>query len=194
MYCQECGKESQPGEVICSSCGGALTDAELDLPEVVAFPNSGEAHGGGTPNIFDTSAPLAPPREGAEGGTGAPMMPVAPPLPQAPSIGGATQGARLEVTVGGLTGAFAISRPVTMIGRADPASGHRPDIDLSMDAAVSRRHAEIRGGPGGYRIFDLGSTNGTIVNGSQIPRQQEVPLKDSDEIRVGENCKLVFRL
>ena len=197
MYCQECGKESQPGEVICSSCGGALTDAELDLPEVVAFPGSGsnQAQGDSAPNILDTSAaPLAPPRGALEGGTAAPMMPVAPPLPQAPSIGGAAQGARLEAMVGGLTGAFPLNRAVILIGRADPAAGYRPDIDLSMDPAVSRRHAEIRGGPAGYRIFDLGSTNGTIVNGSQIPRQQEVPLRDGDEIRVGENCKLVFRL
>jgi hypothetical protein len=194
MYCQECGKESQPGEVICSSCGGALTDAELDLPEVVAFPNS-TRQGNSAQSILDAPAtPLAPPPTVEEGAVAGPTMPVAPPLPEALVIDGTAQGPRLEVTVGGLAGAFTLSRPVTAIGRPDPASGHRPDIDLSMDAAVSRRHAEIRGGSGGYRIFDLGSTNGTIVNGSQIPRQQEVPLKDGDEIRVGENCKLVFRV
>jgi hypothetical protein len=182
MYCQECGKESQPGEVICSSCGGALTDAELDLPEVVAFPGAAgdAAHPSAAPNILDTSAE--------------PLMPLAPPLPEAANIGAVSQSPHLEVAVGGLTGTFPLNRAVILIGRADPTTGHRPDVDLSMDAAVSRRHAEIRGGPGSYRIFDLGSTNGTVVNGAQIPRQQEVPLKDGDEIRVGENCKLTFRL
>lgn len=180
MYCQECGRESHPGEVICSSCGGALTDAELDLPEVEAFPISAPPHA-------DTE------EEGANEAAADRRMPVAPaaPQPQQPS---AIQGPRLEVAVGSLTGSYALNPQVTTIGRADPAAGYRPDVDLSMDAAVSRRHAEIRRTASGYAISDLGSTNGTVVNGRPIPRHQEVPLADGDEIRLGENCKLTVRL
>jgi len=191
MYCQECGKESQAGEAICSACGGALTDAELDLPEVAAFPV----------NMPSTLEPAAPAE--AESST-APRMPLAPPLPEAASMPvaptpqaatpAAAQGPRLATTVGNLTGSFALNPGVTSIGRADPAAGIRPDVDLSMDVAVSRRHAEIRRSAAGYVIFDLGSTNGTVVNGRTIPRHQEVPLADGDEIRLGENCKLTVRL
>jgi pSer/pThr/pTyr-binding forkhead associated (FHA) protein len=120
-------------------------------------------------------------------------------MPTAPSPAGgappaAVSGPRLEITIGGLSGSFPLQREVVAIGRPDAPSGHRPEVDLGMDPAVSRRHAEIRHASTGYRIIDLGSTNGTVVNGQQIPRQQEVPLADGDEIRIGENCKLTLRL
>ena len=190
MYCQECGKEAQTGEAICSACGGALSDAELDLPEVTAFPVSAPPEAEEAPEELELATPA--------------RMPTAPPAREgAPSAepGGATgartqpeSGPRLEITVGNLTGSQSLAREVTTIGRADPASGHQPDVDLSMDTAVSRRHAEIRRAQGGYRIIDLGSTNGTVVNDKQIPRQQEVPLADGDEMRLGESCKLTVRL
>jgi hypothetical protein len=192
MYCQECGKESQPGEVICSACGGALTDAELDLPEVAAFPiNTPATAEPAAPAQAERSSeprmPLAPPLPEAAG------MPVAP-TPQAATPAASAQGPRLEITVGTLTGSVALNPGVTTIGRADAASGIRPDVDLSVDIAVSRRHAEIRSSATGYVIFDLGSTNGTVVNGRAVPRHQEVPLADGDEIRLGESCKLTVRL
>jgi pSer/pThr/pTyr-binding forkhead associated (FHA) protein len=58
------------------------------------------------------------------------------------------------------------------------------EIVLS-DPNVSRRHAEIRpaGGPGEYEVVDLGSTNGTKVNG--IPLVAPRPLKDGDQITFG---------
>lgn len=50
------------------------------------------------------------------------------------------------------------------IGRAAEGSGR-----LAGDVEISRRHARIaRQDDGGYAIEDLGSTNGTIVNGSTI--------------------------
>ena len=46
--------------------------------------------------------------------------------------------------------------------------GRLPDCDLTIDDALaSRRHAEIRPEPDGYRLVDLGSLNGTTVNGTQ---------------------------
>jgi len=184
MYCQECGKEAQAGEVICSSCGGALTDAELDLPEVGAPP---------------AKAPVEGQEEAAAPGTELTSAVPAPTAPAAPEVAGpvaseAARGPRLEVVVGGLSGSSSLKPQVTTIGRLDPAADHAPDVDLNMDAAVSRRHAEIKRTEAGYRIVDVGSTNGTVVNGQQIPRHQEVALADGDEIHIGENCKLTLRL
>jgi pSer/pThr/pTyr-binding forkhead associated (FHA) protein len=48
---------------------------------------------------------------------------------------------------------------------------------------VSRRHAEIRRGAGGFSLVDHGSRNGTLVNGCKIT---EVVLKSGDQILIGQ--------
>lgn len=65
------------------------------------------------------------------------------------------------------------------------ALGRSPDCELAVaDPNVSRRHAEVRrGADNAWVVADLGSTNGTKVNGLRIsgPRR----LEDGDEITVG---------
>ncbi|MFI1965188.1 ATP-binding cassette domain-containing protein [Streptomyces pathocidini] len=55
--------------------------------------------------------------------------------------------------------------------------GRAPDNDLLVDElAVSRHHAELRSLPrGGYEIVDLGSHNGTYLDGRQVKRAQVGP-------------------
>jgi signal transduction histidine kinase len=56
------------------------------------------------------------------------------------------------------------------------------------DNEVSRRHAEVRAADsGGYRVVDLGSANGTFVNGRQIDQS---PLRSGDQLRVGQTVML----
>ena len=62
--------------------------------------------------------------------------------------------------------------------------GRRPDCDVVVaNSQVSRRHAHITGGAGAFVIADLGSTNGTYVNGVHVT---EHVLKDGDRIELGE--------
>src|SRR3954452_13617236 len=56
------------------------------------------------------------------------------------------------------------------------------DVNL-MDPEVSRRHATIRDQGGSLAIEDLGSTNGTFVNGTRITAV--TVLNDGDEVRLG---------
>src|SRR3954447_17080644 len=56
------------------------------------------------------------------------------------------------------------------------------DVNL-MDPEVSRRHATIRDQGGSLGIEDLGSTNGTFVNGTRITAV--TVLNDGDEVRLG---------
>src|SRR4051812_49736224 len=56
------------------------------------------------------------------------------------------------------------------------------DVNL-MDPEVSRRHAAIRDQGGSLGIEDLGSTNGTFVNGTRITAV--TVLNDGDEVRLG---------
>jgi pSer/pThr/pTyr-binding forkhead associated (FHA) protein len=76
-----------------------------------------------------------------------------------------------------------------LIGRADPTRGIMPDVDLGpfggYDAGVSRRHAILSYRDGTYRVEDLGSANGTFVNGRQIEPMRAAPVQPGDEIMCG---------
>ena len=64
------------------------------------------------------------------------------------------------------------------------AIGSHPKNDVVLDdTTVSRRHATITRKPGGFELADLGSTNGTFVNGSQV--RKPISLKSGDEIKFG---------
>ncbi|MBV9821128.1 MAG: FHA domain-containing protein [Actinobacteria bacterium] len=65
--------------------------------------------------------------------------------------------------------------------------GTGSDLQL-MDQGVSRRHADLQVADGQTTVHDLGSTNGTLVNGHQVRAQ---PLQHGDVIRVG-HTRLVF--
>jgi hypothetical protein len=70
-----------------------------------------------------------------------------------------------------------LAREVVTIGRMSDCA-----VALT-DTNVSRRHAEVRPGARGYVVADLGSTNGTKVNGTRV--QGEQLLADGDIVSVG---------
>lgn len=78
---------------------------------------------------------------------------------------------------------------VTVLGRADPMSAFRPDMDYAPHGAmrhgVSRRHALIRPGDRALYLIDQNSTNGTWVNGQRLLPGREFPLSDGDIIELG---------
>jgi ABC transport system ATP-binding/permease protein len=53
-------------------------------------------------------------------------------------------------------------------------------------STVSRFHAKIIPHNGSFAIVDLGSSNGTYLQGSRIPAQKPVPIPDSSTIRIGD--------
>src|SRR5215472_1634442 len=80
-------------------------------------------------------------------------------------IGGADRGLQYELVL-----------PETRIGR-----GADQDLVLA-DIAVSRRHFTLHAERGRFRLRDLGSGNGTLVNGQRV---ESVVLNDGDQIECG---------
>ncbi len=91
----------------------------------------------------------------------------------------------LIVLVGGTVGEmFKLPDGEAVIGRS-----RRTDVCLPDDG-VSREHAKIRSHGGQVVIEDLGSRNGTLINGERV--HGTAPLKDGDKIQVGRTTILKF--
>jgi hypothetical protein len=102
------------------------------------------------------------------------------------SVGSFSLSARFKEGAGGTTGGALVLPtgdriPLTggtvLIGRGADAT-----IRVS-DSSVSRRHAEVRPAGDGWVLADLGSTNGTRVNGMPVTERK---LEDGDTIGVGD--------
>lgn len=70
-----------------------------------------------------------------------------------------------------------LERSPTVIGR-----GRAADLVI-VEPTISREHAELGFDANGFYVRDLGSTNGTHVNGQ---RAERLALKDGDEIHMGK--------
>jgi hypothetical protein len=158
-----------------------LPTGVFEVSSEVADPSHHAARGGLAP------APAAGPV------TGHPPLPPLPPLRghasdtgrAAPAFGRA--GGRSTVVhalvVDGPGTRHELSRGRNVIGR-----GTEADIRLP-DTGVSRKHVDVVLEGDVATAEDLGSTNGTLVNGRRITRQ---PLADGDVIRIGHSV-LVYR-
>ena len=91
---------------------------------------------------------------------------------------------------------FALNGGETMVGRYDPVTELRPDIDLTdldMKRSVSRRHARIVTNDSGHAIIEeVGALNGTFVNGTQLTAGEAHPLTEGDQLGFGM-VKMTFR-
>jgi hypothetical protein len=77
------------------------------------------------------------------------------------------------------------------VGSEPVVIGRLPECEVVLsDSNVSRRHAEIRRKDDGVFVTDLGSTNGTRVNGAPVREQL---LTSGDEVSVG-STKIIFEM
>jgi Protein of unknown function (DUF3662)/FHA domain len=127
--------------------------------------------------------------------TGHPAVPPLPPLRGRTATDTGRQGPALVGRAGGrpsATHVLVVDGPGTRheltTGRNVIGRGTDADIRLP-DTGVSRKHLDVVLDNGVAVAEDLGSTNGTLVNGRRITRQ---PLADGDVIRIGHSV-LVYR-
>jgi hypothetical protein len=152
--------------------------------------------------VFEVSSevadPSAPNQRGGLAATGAPPVNGHPPLPPLPPLRGHASDtgkvAPPPIRPGRstVTHALVVDGPGTRHelshGRNVIGRGTEADIRLP-DTGVSRKHVDVVLESGVATAEDLGSTNGTLVNGRRITRQ---PLDDGDVIRIGHSV-LVYR-
>ncbi|KXP06045.1 ABC transporter [Tsukamurella tyrosinosolvens] len=91
----------------------------------------------------------------------------------------------------GNTGLYQVAKmPARPLGTGQMTIGRTPDNDIAIgDMLVSRRHARLLTGPQGLVIEDLGSANGTQVNGRRIAGPTS--LRDGDLVTVGNSDLIV---
>jgi len=97
--------------------------------------------------------------------------------------------ARLIEETSGIAFPLATEKETT-VGRMDPVTGIHPGIDLTTvdpKRSISRRHARIRREEGGgfSLIEDMGTMNGTFVNGNRLETGRPHPLEPGDSLMFG---------
>ena len=92
---------------------------------------------------------------------------------------------QIEVMSGAGSWRFSLEADRTTVGKAD-----ENDVALERDPTASHLHAILERFPAGWCVTDLGSSNGTWVNGERIWSSHR--LRHGDEIRVGQT-RLIFR-
>jgi pSer/pThr/pTyr-binding forkhead associated (FHA) protein len=81
-----------------------------------------------------------------------------------------------------------IGSKAVLIGRLDPMANILPEVDLSTEAqekGISRRHARMLKREGNLVIEDLGSANGTFINGKRLVPYLFESLHDGDILQLG---------
>jgi pSer/pThr/pTyr-binding forkhead associated (FHA) protein len=162
-YCSQCGSQNADNAKFCSQCGSPLAPA----PEAPAEPIDSTTtitFGSDVPADPDDKASLAPADAAAVDA-----------LP--------TGSALLVVQRGpGAGSRYLLDSELSTVGR-------HPESDIFLDdITVSRRHVEFRREDGVFRVHDVGSLNGTYVNGDRV---DDAALQNGDEVRIGK-FRLIF--
>lgn len=72
-----------------------------------------------------------------------------------------------------------------LLDESSAIAGRHPEVDIFLDdVTVSRKHAEFRRDGVKFSVRDLGSLNGTFVDGRRI--EDEIALEDGAEVQVGK--------
>lgn len=157
ITCPVCQHRELEGELFCSDCGARLQAAWPDVTLKTAFVETPRA------------------RAATASGTGGLD---------------ALEPGQIALSLNG------VGQPIILSGRAQYILGREgqdqvvPDLNLSdygaREKGVSRVHAALRQERDQLLLVDLGSTNGTRLNGTLVTAHQPVRVRSGDEIRLGK--------
>lgn len=157
----------------------------LSLPAVPAevAPGNGRPYGPPPQPGYPGYPPYAaPPGPGMPGGPAYARQSAGPYLPPPPPAYPAARPGRAALVVDATNQRFELRPGSNVVGRGS-------DCDLQLlDQGVSRRHLDVQYDGVRATVYDLGSTNGTTVNGHEVGSHV---LRHGDVLRIG-HTKLVF--
>jgi pSer/pThr/pTyr-binding forkhead associated (FHA) protein len=171
-FCTACGHENPDDARFCSQCGTRMVTPAAPSPE---SPGPAQPEQPQDPTATMTFRPPSAGDTGEERPLNEADAAAVDALPAGSAL--------LVVQRGPSAGSrFLLDTDVVTAGR-------HPDSEIFLDdVTVSRRHAEFRRGPEGFRVHDVGSLNGTYVNRDRI---DDVVLQGGDEVQIGK-FRLVF--
>lgn len=177
IICYNCEYKNREGTLFCEDCGINL------VKKVKVVPLS--------TRMMQSSA-LPPARSGSK------WLGQSQPAPRVGVTHFMKDSQSVMVQIQGASTPIAITPNKRMVfGRADGEVGpDTPDIDLTpygaVDMGVSRRHAAIELNEETLILMDIGSRNGTFLNGQRISANQSRILRDGDEVRFGKMIAHVY--
>jgi hypothetical protein len=193
--CPQCGTQNLPGMAYCEHCGAPL-EQEAAQPHEAVDPVAAAASAQAQ-SILDSlnasdqaPAQSAAPAEAAPAEAAPTEAPEEQPAAEQPAAAPSAQAPALSLVFPDGS-SFAVSADVTNVGRSDVAQNWHPELDLipfgggAPDLGVSRHQALIQRDGTNFSIIDVGSTNGTFVNGKVLAYNKPVELHDGDAIAFG---------
>jgi pSer/pThr/pTyr-binding forkhead associated (FHA) protein len=114
--------------------------------------------------------------------------------PPVPATSGTLQAEAKAYFISPSTGnVFPVFSNEALLGRFDSVTGQSPEVDLTKEDQsrnISRRHARLVVKDGKFFIAEeIGTMNGTFLNGKKLSNGVLTPIKDGDEITL---CRLVL--
>lgn len=171
--CPQCGVQRPAGARFCETCRYDFREG-APAPPAVSAP-------------VTPSAPVAPPATTATG-LWEMVVTVDPSLDAEPDPD-------LPCPVGDPERTFPLDLNESLVGRRSQSRGSFPAIALN-DPGISHRHLMIyRDATDNLSVADLGSTNGTYVNGAATPLEAGVrtPVGPTDRVEIGRWTRITFR-
>jgi len=230
LVCPNCAASNVPGALYCENCGYDFTTGQLPRPldppagmidqaDVVSPLPADLAPPSGLVPPADAAPPPTDPAS-SPAGPGAPAVLAPPPLGTVPPVTPTSAPGHVEWVAevwvdpdwytsqdvtepcpsAGMPLIVPILERTVLIGRLSTSRNIHPQIDLSSDNGVSRRHAQLNSDGQRWWVEDLQSANGTFVGaaGAPLPATpiqvgQRVELADDDRIFVGAWTRVVVR-
>jgi hypothetical protein len=188
--CPTCGFQNRLGVLLCEKCGTNLKTGRFEAAGTREFdrPRSDERETVVTEHPARSAGPV--------GGITAAMIDAV--MTAGSQVFSTRMLLRLEIE-GSSTPVVFQPKAETSLGRRDPATGTMPDVDLTAYAGyrmgVSRKHAIIRHRGEQLEIYDLGSSNGTHLNGQRLVPHQAYVVRDGDTILLGKmSIRALFQI
>lgn len=214
LFCEACGYDyttgtmPRPVEPLSFPVPASLADPGRRMPSEPVRHERADPAGPGANPVAEPAdpAPSAPSDAPSDPLADPPSVPLADPAGESPAPAldqpwvaevwidpdwYADQGSSDRMPSPGLPSVVLLRHTSSLVGRASRSRGIAPEVDVSADPGVSRRHAQLTTDGTRWFVEDLGSANGTYVGAAaqSLPRDP-IPAGEKREVASGEQVYL----